>query len=161
TGLYALLPEAIAWRALFAVGLLPAVFGFCGRRHIDEPGIFCDKRSNRAPVGGRHLFSAVRGPDLWATVKASLRGAGRPGGGYGLGIWMPTYLRTVHRLSATSAGGFLLVQILGALIGFLLGAYLSDAIGRKWTFLWSAVGSFIIVLIFMLVPMSNEALFFL
>ena len=38
--------------------------------------------------------------------------AGAQGGGYALGIWMPTYLRTVRHLSATGAGGFLLVQIL-------------------------------------------------
>ncbi len=51
--------------------------------------------------------------------------AGAQGGGYALGIWMPTYLRTVRHLSATSTGGFLLTQILGALIGFLLGSYLA------------------------------------
>ena len=48
---------------------------------------------------------------------------------------MPTYLRTVCHLSATSTGGFLLVQVFAALCGFLLGSYLSDAVGRKWTFL--------------------------
>ena len=88
-----------------------------------------------------HLFSAFRSPHLWTTVKVSLMVAGAQGGGYALGIWMPTYLRTVRHLSATSTGGFLLVQIFGALLGFLLGAYLSDAIGRKWTFMWSAIGS--------------------
>src|SRR5437899_9818441 len=74
---------------------------------------------------------------LWkhqeTTIKVSLMVAGAQGGGYALGIWMPTYLRTVRGLSAPSTGGFLLVQILGALIGFLIGTYLSDAIGRKWT----------------------------
>src|SRR5580693_4431432 len=139
TGLYAFLPEEIAWRALFAIGLLPAVFVFWIRRHIDEPEIFRDARRDRPAVGIAHLFSAFRGPYLWTTVKVSLMVAGAQGGGYALGIWMPTYLRTVRGLSATSTGGFLLVQILGALLGFLLGSYLSDAIGRKQTFLWSAI----------------------
>ncbi len=49
--------------------------------------------------------------------------AGARGGGYALGIWMPTYLRTVRGLSASSTGGFLLIQIFGALLGFLAGAY--------------------------------------
>ena len=89
----------------------------------------------RPSVGFAHLFAAFRGPHLWTTVKVTLMVAGAQGGGYALGIWMPTYLRTVRGLSATSTGGFLLVQILGALFGFLLGSYLSDAIGRKWTFL--------------------------
>jgi MFS family permease len=161
TGLYAFLPEAIAWRVLFAIGLLPAVFVFWIRRHIDEPEIFRDARRERPAVGVAHLFSAFRGPHLWTTVKVSLMVAGAQGGGYALGIWMPTYLRTVRGLSATSTGGFLLVQILGALCGFLLGSYLSDAIGRKQTFLWSAVGSFVMILIYMFVPTGNTSLLLL
>ena len=131
TALYAFLPEWIAWRLLFAIGLVPAVFVFWIRRHIDEPEIFRDKQRERPPVGVGHLFSAFRGPYLWTTIKVSLMVSGAQGGGYALGIWMPTYLRTVRHLSATSTGGFLLAQILGALIGFLLGSYLSDAIGRR------------------------------
>ncbi len=158
TALYAFLPEAIAWRALFAIGLLPGAFVFWIRRHIDEPEIFREQRRDRPAVGIGHLFSAFRGPHLWTTVKVSLMVAGAQGGGYALGIWMPTYLRTVRHLSATSTGGFLLVQILGALFGFLLGSYLSDAIGRRATFLVSAVGSFVMILVYMFVPMGNTAL---
>jgi len=161
TGLYAFLPEAMAWRALFAVGLLPAVFVFWIRRHIDEPEIFRNTQRTRPTIGITHLFSAFRGPHLWTTVKVSLMVAGAQGGGYALGIWMPTWLRTVRGLSATDTGGFLLIQILGALLGFLLGTYLSDAIGRRWTFLWSAIGSLIMVLIYMLLPMNNAILLIL
>src|ERR1700731_64594 len=159
TALYAFLPEAIGWRFLFAIGLLPAGLVFWIRRHIEEPEIFSDTR-NRAPVGFGHLFAAFRGPYLWTTIKGTLMVAGAQGGGYALGLWMPTYLRTVRGLSATGTGGFLLVQILGALFGFLLGAYLSDAIGRKSTFMWSAIGSFVMILIYMFVPMDNTTLLF-
>jgi MFS family permease len=51
--------------------------------------------------------------------------------------------------------------MLGALIGFLLGAYLSDAIGRKWTFFLSAIATVVMVLIYMFVPMGDTALLFL
>jgi MFS family permease len=161
TGLYALLPEAIAWRALFAVGLLPALFVFWVRRYIDESEIYRERRREASRVGIGHLFSAFRRPHLWTTIKVSLMVTGAQGGGYALGIWMPTYLRTVRGLSSTSAGGFLLVQVVAALCGFLIGTYLSDAIGRRWTFLVSAIGSFIMVLIFMLAPVGNEVLLFL
>ena len=87
--------------------------------------------------------------------------AGPRDGGYALSIWMPTYLRTVRGLSSTSTGGFLIVQILGALVGLLIGSYLADYIGRKGTFVWSAVASFVMVLVFLLVPMDNTALFWL
>jgi MFS family permease len=160
TAVYWLLPEALAWRVLFGIGLIPAIFVFWIRRHIEEPEIYKSARAERPPVGFSHLFSAFRGPHLWVTVKVSLMVAGAQGGGYALSIWMPTYLRTVRHLSATSTGGFLLVQILGALFGFLLGTYLSDAIGRKQTFLWSAILSFVFILLYMFVPMGDTALLF-
>jgi MFS family permease len=160
TALYSVLPEAIAWRVLFAVGLLPAVFVVWIRRHIDEPELFHANRRLRPPVGLSHLLSAFRAPYLWTTVKVSLMVAGAQGGGYALGIWMPTYLRTVRGLSASSTGGFMLVQIFGALLGFLAGAYLSDAIGRRLTFMLSAIGSLVMVLVYMFVPMGNTTLLF-
>ena len=39
-GLYAALPEAIAWRALFAVGILPALLVLWIRRSIPESEAF-------------------------------------------------------------------------------------------------------------------------
>ena len=50
--------------------------------------------------------------------------AGAQGGGYALGIWLPTYLSTVRGISAVGTGGYLLVLILGAFFGFVAGAYL-------------------------------------
>src|SRR5580700_8447719 len=158
TAVYWLVPEALAWRVLFGIGLFPAVFVFWIRRHIDEPDIFHKTRRERAPVGLSHLFSAFRGEHLWTTVKVSIMVAGAQGAGYAVGIWMPTYLRTVRHFSATATGGFLLVQILGALCGFLLGTYLSDAIGRKQTFMLSAILSFVFILLYMFVPMGDSAL---
>jgi len=161
TAVYWFLPEALAWRVLFAIGLFPAVFVFWIRRHIEDPEIYHRNRSERPSTGISHLFSAFRGQHLWTTIKVSLMVAGAQGSGYALGIWMPTYLRTVRGLSAPSTGGFLLVQIFGALIGFLIGTWLSDAIGRKWTFLWSAILSLVMVLVYMYAPIGNEALLFL
>ena len=162
TAVYWLVPnEAMAWRVLFGIGLFPAVFVFWIRRHIDESDVFKAQRLERPKVGMTHLFSAFRGPHLWTTLKVSLMVAGAQGGGYAIGIWMPTYLRTERGLSATSTGGFLLLQILGALIGFLLGTWLSDAIGRKWTFMISAFATLGMVLVFMFAPVGNEALLWL
>jgi MFS family permease len=64
-------------------------------------------------------------------------------------------------LSTTGTGGNFFVQMLGALIGLLVGAYLADAIGRKATFMLSAVSSIVMVLLYMYLPVGNEALLFL
>jgi MFS family permease len=53
------------------------------------------------------------------------------------------------------AGGYLLVHILGAWLGFLAGAYLADAIGRRSTFLLSAGGAVIAVAAFLVLPLSD------
>ncbi len=161
TGLYAVMPEAIAWRVLFAVGLLPALFVIWIRRNIVESEIFTEQRRQRPTPSAAQLFAALREPHLWTTVKVALMCTGAQGGVWALGTWMPTYLRTVRHLSATSTGGFLLMQTLGSLVGFLLGAYLSDAIGRRWTFLISAVTSLVMVLVYMFVPVGDTALLFL
>jgi MFS family permease len=54
-GLFAVLPEAIAWRALFAVGILPALFVLWIRRTIPESEAFEGLRNNAARPGIAHL----------------------------------------------------------------------------------------------------------
>ena len=70
--------------------------------------------------------------------------AGAQGGSYALTIWLPTYLKTVRHISSVGTGSYLLVLILGAFFGFVSGAYLADGIGRKPTFMLSAVGSIVL-----------------
>jgi predicted MFS family arabinose efflux permease len=160
-GLYAILPEAIAWRALFAVGILPALLVLWIRRSIPESEAFAERRNIGASPGIAHLLSAFREPYLWLTIKVSLMVMGAQGGVWAVNFWMPTYLRTVRHLSASNTGLFVAVQASGALIGFLLGAYLADAIGRKWTFMISAVASIIMVLVYLYVPVGDTGLLLL
>jgi MFS family permease len=158
--LYFVLPEATAWRALFAVGIVPALLVLWIRRNIPESEAFTAQR-NPKPAGAAHLFAAFQGPYLWLTIKVSLMVTGAQGGVWAVQFWMPTYLRTVRHLSASGAGLYVATQMIGALIGFLIGAYLSDVIGRKWTFFISAVATIVMVIVYMFVPVGNTALLFL
>jgi MFS family permease len=159
--LYAVLPEAIAWRALFAVGILPALLVLWIRRSIPESDAYQGRRESGSQPGIAHLLSAFRGPYLWLTVKVSLMVMGAQGGVWAVGFWMPTYLRTVRHLSATGTGLYVAVQQFGALIGFLLGAYLADAIGRKATFMIWAIATIIMVLVYLYVPVGDTGLLLL
>jgi sugar phosphate permease len=98
---------------------------------------------------------------LWLTIKVSLMVMGAQGGVWAVNFWMPTYLRTVRHLSASGTGLYVAVQACGALIGFLIGAYLADAIGRKWTFMISAVATIIMVLVYLYVPIGDTGLLLL
>ena len=157
-GLFAILPETIAWRALFAVGILPALLVLWIRRSIPESEAFEGRRGSGARPGISHLLSAFRGRYLWLTIKVSLMVMGAQGGVWAVNFWMPTYLRTVRHLSASGTGLFVAVQACGALIGFLIGAYLADAIGRKWTFMISAVATIVMVLVYLYLPVGDTAL---
>src|SRR5437660_6693480 len=75
-GLYAILPEAIAWRALFAVGILLALFVLWIRRTTPESEAFEGQRSISARPGLSHLLSAFHGRYLWLTITVSLVGVG-------------------------------------------------------------------------------------
>ncbi len=86
---------------------------------------------------------------------------GAQGGVWAVNFWMPTYPRTVRHLSASNTGLYVAVQACGALVGFLLGAYLADAIGRKWTFMISAIATIIMVLVYLYVPVVDTGLLLL
>ena len=143
------------------VGILPGLFVLWIRRSIPESEAFAGQRSGHAQPGIAHLLSAFRGPYLWLTTKVALMVMGAQGGVWAVGFWMPTYLRTVRHLSASGTGLYAAVLTVGSLIGFLCGAYLADAIGRKATFMTSAVASIIMVFVYLYVPVGNTGLLLL
>jgi len=153
TILIATLPEEYAWRTLFWIGLAPAVLVIWIRRFVEEPEL---NRQRAAPASIWHIFSALKPPYLATTWRVALMVTGAQGGGYALMIWLPTYLKTVRGVSSVGTGTYLLVLILGAFFGFVSGAYLADAIGRKPTFLLSAILSVILTLIYLFAPISNS-----
>lgn len=158
---FAVLPEDVAWRALFWIGLAPAVLVIWLRRYVEEPEVFAQRAASRKPPGLAHLFSVLKPPYLATTLKVSLLVTGAQGGSYALSIWLPTYLKTVRHISTIGTGSYLLLHIFGAFLGFITGAYLSDRIGRRPTFLVSVLGAPVLVLIYMFAPIGDTAMLFL
>lgn len=153
TILIATLPEALAWRAMFWIGIAPAGLVFWIRRFVEEPSLH---RGRAAPASIWHIFSALKPPYLTTTWRVAMMVTGAQGGSYALTIWLPTYLKTVRHISSVGTGSYLLVLILGAFFGFVSGAYLADAIGRKATFIVSAVGSVLLTIVYLFAPISND-----
>ena len=151
--LIATLPEALAWRAMFWIGILPAGLVFWIRRFVEEP--ILNQRS-ATPTSIWHIFSALKPPYLATTWRVAMMVAGAQGGSYALTIWLPTYLKTVRHISSVGTGSYLLVLILGAFFGFVSGAYLADGIGRKPTFMLSAIGSVVLTIVYLFAPISND-----
>ncbi len=146
---YALLPEAIAWRVLFFIGVLPGLFVVYVRRHVQESAVF-------AQASHRTRFSAIFGPTaLRATLFGALLSAGVQGGYYAVMTWLPAYLRTARGLSVIGSSAYLAVVIVAAWLGYVTGAYVSDALGRRRTFLLFSLCSILTVIAYTTLPISN------
>jgi len=148
----AILPEALAWKALFWVGIAPAFLVIWIRRNVSEP----ERPARHGPVGLGHMFAALKPPYLATTWRIAMLTTGAQGSSYALTTFLPTFLKTERHLTAVGTGSYLMVLILGAFFGFTSGAFMSDWLGRKATFTISLVGSAIVTLVYMLAPLTND-----
>ncbi len=158
--LYQLLPEALAWRAMFWVGILPALLVFYIRKNVKEPEVFNATKDKVAQQGG-HFLEIFSPTLLRTTVLASMMTTGMMVGYYAVFTWLPTFLKTERGLSVMNTGWYTMVVIVGSFIGYLAAAYLSDLLGRKKTFFIFATGSAIIAVLYTLIPISNTMMLFL
>src|SRR5689334_9646445 len=156
---FSILPPQTAWRALFLVGIAPALLVFWVRRYVEEPPVYLEARALLAASGDRpSLFEIFRPPLLRVTVLGGLMGTGAQGGYYAVTTWLPTFLRTERKLSVLDSAGYLAVSIAGAFCGYLAGGYLADRVGRRLTFLIFAVGAGLIAITYTMFPFGDAAM---
>lgn len=157
---FALLPPALAWRAMFWVGLLPALLAVWVRSHVSESDIFERTLATKKTESSTHFLQIFSPALLKTTLLASLVALGAQGGYYAITTWLPLYMNA-RGLSVMHTGGYLLVVIAGSFAGYLTAAHLADKIGRKWTLILFAVLSFTTVLLYMVLPISDDVMLFL
>lgn len=157
---FSLLPEDIAWRTLFWIGILPALLVFYIRRNIRDPEVFLATRARTKQTGANFLeiFSPAL---LRTTVLASLMTTGMMSGYYAVTTWVPTYLKTVRNLSVLNTGWYTFVIIAGSFAGYLVAAYLTDLLGRRKTFFVFSICTAISAVLYTLIPISDTAMLFL
>src|SRR5947207_3050626 len=68
TWFFSVLPQDTAWRALFWVGLTPALLVFFVRRFVDEPKVFAQTQANLASVGKAANFLEIFSPAMLKTT---------------------------------------------------------------------------------------------
>lgn len=160
--LFTALPPEDAWRAMFLVGALPALLVFYLRRYVEEPVISAEARKKREASGDKPVIWEIFAPGmLRTTLLASLFTTGAQGGYYAVTTWLPTFLRTERKLTVVGSTGYLSLLILGSFVGYLVGAWLADRIGRRKLFISFSIGAIIMVLIYTKVDISNQAMLFL
>lgn len=160
--LFSYLPADQAWRWMFAIGALPAILVFFLRRYVEEPAVAAQTRARQTAAGDRPaLWEIFSGPVLKTTVLASLAVTGCQGGYYAITFWVPRFLTTERKLSVVGSTGYLAALIIGSFIGYLVGAWLADRIGRRKLFLYFSLGAIAIIIAYTQLPITNEILWLL
>lgn len=159
--LFSWLPAEQAWRALFLLGLVPAIFVIFVRRLVKDPEVYREAKAVENAEAPSHFYEIFAPGMLWTTVRASLLTTGALGGYYAITSWLPTFLKNERGLSVLGTGGYLAMVIVGSYIGYVVSAYLSDLLGRKKNFILFAVGSFVIVLLYTQMPVSDSVMLWL
>jgi MFS family permease len=149
------LPTDMAWRAMFGVGLLPAVLVLYVRRNLREP-VRVAQSPAAPPVSVWRQIAQVFHPRVVkTTLIGAVLGTGAHGGYYAIMTWLPTFLSKERHLSVLNTGGYLAVVIVAFWCGSMASAYLLDRIGRRRNIAFFAFACIVTVLAYVMLPMSN------
>jgi MFS family permease len=154
---FSLVPAREAWRWMFALGFVPAIYVLFVRRVVEEPAVAIAAR--KESMGS--IWDIFKPDLLKTTVLAALLGTGAQGGYYAVNTWLPVFLETERHLTIVGSSGYLALLIAGAFTGYLTGAWLSDRIGRRPLFLAFAAGAIVVTLVYTRAPLTNHMLLIL
>jgi len=121
------------WRAVFFVGVLPALYALWVRSRVEEPVLW--QRARATPKRGS-LGRALGGRMLGVTVAVTLMNACTLFGWWGFNRWVPTYLSSSSQqggigLSVRLMSLLVITMQAGMWLGYVSFGFISDAIGRR------------------------------
>jgi MFS family permease len=150
-------PAELAWKIVFWSGLLPGLLVLYIRRNVKEPAVFLKSRALQVQAAGGHAnyLDIFRPPLLATTVLATALSVGMLAAYYSVTLWLPTFLATERHLSVTGTTAYLLMVIAGSLIGYLVSAWLTDVIGRRWGFISFAFCGGVLILLYTRMPVTE------
>lgn len=130
-----LLVDTYGWRAVFFVGIAPAFFTLWVRRSVKEPEVWRQSRTE-PPVP---LGMIMRGPLGRITLALTLMNAFTLFAYWGFNTWVPSYLKARAGdggvgLSTDASTVLLIAMQAGTWLGYVTFGFISDAIGRKQTY---------------------------
>jgi MFS family permease len=136
------------WRAVFFVGVLPALFAFWVRRGVEEPALWTAARTRPARVS---LGQALGGSMLGVTIAITLMNACTMFAWWGFNTWVPSYLRQPLAeggvgLSSGRMSFFIVAMQAGMWLGYVTFGAVSDVVGRRKTYVGYLVLAAVLVL---------------
>lgn len=125
------------WRAVFFVGVLPALLTIWVQKRVEEPALWTSRRAATATASRRAgLADVFRGDLLRLTVAVTLMNACTMFAWWGFNQWIPAYLSLPAAdggigLSTRTMSGFIMAMQVGMWFGYVTFGFISDAVGRK------------------------------
>jgi MFS family permease len=141
------------WRAVFFVGVLPAFFTLWVRRAVREPEIWKKSKRSDAAVSSVRVADIFRGSLLPLTVAVTLMNACTMFAWWGFNLWIPAYLSLPVAeggvgLSTSAMSGLIIAMQVGMWFGYVTFGFISDALGRKRTYLMYLVAAAVLVFLY-------------
>ncbi|MGO2940903.1 MAG: MFS transporter [Brevibacterium aurantiacum] len=147
------------WRALFVIGLFPAIFAFVIRRGVQEPDKFV--QSQRGQTAGESGDSAEL-PTFGAKIRALVKNKAtvkitfalivlstvQNFGYFGIIAWLPNYLSEKMDLGVTKGSLWTAVTVIGMLAGILIFGQVADRLGRRPAFWIFQAGAIVSILVY-------------
>ncbi|MCA1585622.1 MAG: MFS transporter [Acidobacteria bacterium] len=138
------------WRAVFLVGVLPALFTLWIRRHVREPELW---QRSRAAGPSPSFLTVLRGPLAGLTIALTLMNASTMFAWWGLNLWIPGYLSLPEAqgglgYTTTAMTGFVIVMQVGMWLGYVTFGFISDRFGRRPTYVTYLVAAALLVLLY-------------
>ncbi|HEX7281181.1 MAG TPA: MFS transporter [Vicinamibacterales bacterium] len=127
------------WRAVFFVGIIPALFTLWIRRSVKEPQMWVDSQRAQGARGALRAKGA-QGAFPWklAFMLAAMNAA-TMFAWWGLNLWVPSYLSLPSTqggvgLSTETMAMFVVAMQVGMWLGYVTFGFISDAFGRRPTY---------------------------
>lgn len=123
----------LGWRAVFFVGVLPAILAFWIQAKVPEPELWKKRKEAKKKIS---LARLVEKDVLRNGIVATTMNAFSMFGYWGLFTWIPAYLSLPpseggRGLSLVKTTAFFLVMCLGKWLGYSMYGFFADAFGRR------------------------------
>jgi MFS family permease len=122
------------WRAVFFVGIAPALFTLWIRRNVKEPEMWSRRAARQETGTGPRKFSMRIAIFLTAMNAATMFAY------WGQGTWVPSYLSSPPTqggigLSTETMAMFIVAMQVGMWLGYVLFGFIADVFGRRPTYI--------------------------
>lgn len=150
----ALVLPRFGWRAVFFVGVLPALITVWIRKHVDEPEIWKKASRQQKSEARRAKLSLIfKPPYLKNTLVTTLMNAGTMFAYWGLFTWIPSYLGLPAKegglgLDIVKTSTWILVMQAGMWLGYVSFGFICDKVGRKPTYIFYLFAAAALVILY-------------